>query len=128
MLTVVVPFLVAIRAGTRNALAGGGSFVTFPALLLAGMDARAASITSTIALVPGQLATGWARRSRVTGTPDLSFPILAGPSLAGGTAVGAILGGQLGAWMLLRVNERTLRACIVPLGLGLTVGPFLRLP
>ncbi len=44
----------AVIAGAQNALAGGGSFITFPALLLAGLDARAANITSTVALLPGQ--------------------------------------------------------------------------
>ena len=49
-------------AGAQNALAGGGSFVTLPALMLPGMDARAANITSTVALFPGQIATGLAGR------------------------------------------------------------------
>ena len=40
-------FLVAIWAGAQNALAGGGSFITLPALMFTGMDARAANITST---------------------------------------------------------------------------------
>jgi uncharacterized membrane protein YfcA len=43
----------AVIAGMQNALAGGGSFLTFPALLLFGMGARAANITSTVALFPG---------------------------------------------------------------------------
>ncbi len=90
VLTQLVLFLVAIWAGAQNALAGGGSFVTFPALLLAGMDARAANITSTIALFPGQLTTGWAGRSRVSGAGGLGFAALAGISLAGGV-VGAVL-------------------------------------
>jgi uncharacterized membrane protein YfcA len=46
----LILLLAAFWAGTQNALAGGGSFVTLPALMLAGMDARAANITSTIAL------------------------------------------------------------------------------
>jgi uncharacterized membrane protein YfcA len=80
----------ALLAGMQNALAGGGSFLTFPALLLAGMGARAANITSTVALFPGQLATGWAVRSHVTGAEGLSFRTLTVISLAGG-AVGAVL-------------------------------------
>jgi uncharacterized membrane protein YfcA len=80
----------ALLAGMQNALAGGGSFLTFPALLLAGMGARAANITSTVALFPGQLATGWAGRSLVSGAEGLSFRALTGISLAGGAA-GAVL-------------------------------------
>jgi uncharacterized membrane protein YfcA len=80
----------AFLAGIQNALAGGGSFVTFPALLLFGMDARAANITSTIALFPGQVATGLAGRSQVAGAANLSFRVLALISLAGGV-LGALL-------------------------------------
>ncbi len=80
----------ALLAGVQNALAGGGSFLTFPALLLFGMGARAANITSTVALFPGQLATGFAGRSHVTGAEGLSFKVLTAISLVGG-AVGAVL-------------------------------------
>src|ERR1700694_2405007 len=52
-------FVAAFWAGAQNALAGGGSFITLPALMLSGLDARAANITSTIALFPGQLTTRW---------------------------------------------------------------------
>lgn len=74
----------------QNALAGGGSFLTFPALLAAGMDARAANITSTIALFPGQVTTGLAGRHLVQGAQLLSFAALTGLSLLGGIA-GALL-------------------------------------
>ena len=86
----LVLFAAAIIAGTMNALAGGGSFVTFPALLLSGLDARAANITSTIALFPGQVSTGLAGRRLVTGLPSLSFRALMAISLAGG-GLGALL-------------------------------------
>ena len=56
----------ALIAGAQNALAGGGSFITFPALLLFGMGARAANITSTIALFPGQVATGFPTATATT--------------------------------------------------------------
>lgn len=77
-------------AGAQNALAGGGSFVTLPALIFSGLDARAANITSTIALFPGQVATGWAGRRDATGTERLSFRAFFIISLVGGV-VGAIL-------------------------------------
>jgi uncharacterized membrane protein YfcA len=77
-------------AGTQNALAGGGSFVTLPALILGGLDARAANITSTLALFPAQVVTGWAGRKGTTGAQGLSFRTLAILSLAGGI-VGALL-------------------------------------
>ncbi len=80
----------AFLAGIQNALAGGGSFLIFPALLLTGLDPRAANITSTIALFPGQMATGFAGRRHATGTPSLSFIALVVLSLIGG-ALGAVL-------------------------------------
>ncbi len=80
----------ALIAGAQNALAGGGSFITFPALLLFGMGARAANITSTIALFPGQLATGWTGRNHVAGAEGLRVRTLVVLSLIGG-AVGAVL-------------------------------------
>ena len=77
-------------AGVQNALAGGGSFLTFPALLLGGLDPRAANITNTIALFPGQMTTGWAGRSLVTGTGRLGIKALLVIDLIGGAA-GAVL-------------------------------------
>jgi hypothetical protein len=79
-----------VWAGAQNALAGGGSFVTLPALILSGLDARAANITSTIALFPGQVTTGFAGRKLVSGAEKLSFRALFVISLAGGV-VGALL-------------------------------------
>src|SRR3954467_10042956 len=90
MLIQVLLFAVGVWAGIQNALAGGGTFVTFPTLLMAGLDARAANITSTIALFPGQVTTGWAGRKGVTGTERLSFKAFFIISLIGGV-VGAIL-------------------------------------
>jgi uncharacterized membrane protein YfcA len=84
-------FLVAVWAGIQNALAGGGTFFTFPMLLLAGLDARAANITSTIALFPGQVTTAYAGRSHVTGTADITVRALIGISLIGGIVGAALL-------------------------------------
>jgi uncharacterized membrane protein YfcA len=89
-LTDVVLVAVAFFAGAQNALAGGGSFLTFPALLYAGLDPRAANITSSIALFPGQITTGLAGRSMVTGVAGLSVRALIVISLVGG-GVGAVL-------------------------------------
>ena len=90
MLTMLLLFAVALWAGVQNALAGGGSFVTLPALIFSGLDARAANIASTIALFPGQVTTGWVGRGMVSGAGGLKFRTLVILSLAGG-AVGAVL-------------------------------------
>src|SRR5450755_596098 len=86
----IVLFLAGVWAGAQNALAGGGSFVTLPALILSGLDPRAANITSTIALFPGQVTTGWVGRKGASGGAGLGFRTLAIVSLAGG-ACGAVL-------------------------------------
>jgi uncharacterized protein len=86
----VLLLLAGLWAGAQNALAGGGSFITLPALILAGLDPRAANITSTVALFPGQVTTGLAGRAMVSGAQRLSFRALFIISLAGG-ALGALL-------------------------------------
>src|SRR5579862_7364927 len=97
-------FFAALWAGAQNALAGGGSFITLPALIFTGMDARAANITSTVALFPGQLATAWTGRRLVSGTAALSLQALIIISLVGG-AIGAVL---------LLVTPATVFARLVP--------------
>jgi len=86
----LVLVVTAFIAGAQNALAGGGSFLTFPALLYAGLDPRAANITSTIALFPGQITTSLAGRALVTGAAGLSVFTLVWISVIGG-AIGAVL-------------------------------------
>lgn len=83
-------FLVGAFAGAQNALAGGGSFITLGVLVFAGLDPRAANVTSTIALFPAQVATGYAARHLVSGMASASFGALFLTSLVGGVA-GALL-------------------------------------
>lgn len=77
-------------AGVQNALAGGGSFITFPALLLAGLNPLAANMTSTIAMFPGQIASATAGRKFVSAVGPLSLRHMFIISLLGGAA-GALL-------------------------------------
>jgi uncharacterized membrane protein YfcA len=84
-------FLAGLWAGAQNALAGGGSFITLPALILAGLDPKLANITSTMALFPGQITTGIAGRRLVTSAERLSFRALATISLIGGVAGAGLL-------------------------------------
>ena len=90
MLLLALLFAAGVWAGAQNALAGGGSFVTLPALILTGLDPKLANITSTVALFPGQVTTGLAGRALVAGTARLAFGWLAAISLVGGVA-GALL-------------------------------------
>ena len=85
-------FIAGLWAGMQNALAGGGSFVTLPALIISGMTPLAANITSTVALFPGQVVSGVAGRKLVTGAGTLSFRSL---------FIVSVLGGALGGLLLL---------------------------
>jgi hypothetical protein len=91
MLILIILFFISLWAGAQNALAGGGSFITLPALIAAGMDARAANITSTVALFPAQIVTGFTGRQAASGLPELSFKALFVISLVGGAIGGMIL-------------------------------------
>ncbi|PMS17948.1 transporter, partial [Trinickia dabaoshanensis] len=82
MLTLVL--VAGVWAGLQNALAGGGSFVTLPALIVSGMTPLAANITSTVALFPGQVMSGIAGRRLVSGANRLPFSVLFGVSVVGG--------------------------------------------
>jgi uncharacterized membrane protein YfcA len=86
----VILFIVSVWAGIQNALAGGGTFLMLPALMVTDMTALAANITSTVALFPGQVSSSWAGRGHVSGAGGLSFRALVIVSLVGGV-LGAIL-------------------------------------
>jgi uncharacterized protein len=82
--------LAGLLAGTMNAVAGGGSFVSFPAMVLAGLPPIAANASSTVALFPGTLASTWAYRDDLRGIAGISLKVLLPLSLAGGV-IGAVL-------------------------------------
>jgi uncharacterized membrane protein YfcA len=79
-----------LLAGGMNAVAGGGTFVTLPALVFAGIPAVAANASSTIALFPGTVASTYAYRRNIAAIPGLSLPVLLAISVAGGL-IGALL-------------------------------------
>jgi uncharacterized protein len=79
-----------LLAGSMNAVAGGGSFVTFPTLVLVGLPPIAANATSTVALCPGTLASTWAYRRELAGIGGISLRVLLPIGLVGGLT-GAIL-------------------------------------
>jgi uncharacterized membrane protein YfcA len=84
-------FVAGLWAGLQNALAGGGSFITLPALIMSGMSPLAANITSTVALFPGQITSGLAGRKLVTGAGELPFWALFVVSILGGIVGGVLL-------------------------------------
>jgi uncharacterized membrane protein YfcA len=79
-----------LLAGTMNAIAGGGSFVSLPALITAGVPALNANASSTVALVPSALASAYAYRHDFQDFEGVRFRDMALLSVAGG-ASGALL-------------------------------------
>src|SRR5580658_11189902 len=85
-------FFAALIAGLLNAVAGGGSFISFPALLFTGMAPIAANATNTAALFPGTVASTVAYRNAFTPDARRLLPLL---------LLTGIVGGFLGARILL---------------------------
>jgi len=96
-------------AGVMNAMAGGGSFISFPAMLGMGVPPVEANATNTVALWPGQLTSVATLRRDIQ--RDL-LPVIAGTS---------VIGGVLGAEVLLHTGQRTFLHMIPWLILGGTL-------
>ncbi|HKQ72499.1 MAG TPA: sulfite exporter TauE/SafE family protein [Blastocatellia bacterium] len=96
-------FGAAMMAGMMNAVAGGGTLVTFPALIWAGRPEIIANATSTVALVPGTWASAYGYRAELLKAPR-KFLYLIIPSVAGGL-IGAVL---------LKRTPSTIFAALVP--------------
>jgi uncharacterized membrane protein YfcA len=88
----------AFVGGVMNAVAGGGSFLTFPALVFTGVPSVVANASSTVALCPGSLASAVAYRNDFQDFKGVSFRAMLAVSLAG---------SMLGALLLLLTPERT---------------------
>jgi uncharacterized protein len=94
----VLLFLAAIAAGTLNSVAGGGSFVSFPTLLLTGVPPVQANATNTAALWPGTLASVGAYRGEFRGeNRRMLIPLI----------IVGLVGALLGAKVLLRTPQAT---------------------
>lgn len=81
----------AFVAGALNAVAGGGSFLTLPALVFTGVPAGAANATGTLALLPGYVSGAWALRRDTAPLPGLTFGALIAISALGGATGAALL-------------------------------------
>ena len=93
----------AIAAGLVNALAGGGTLISFPVLLALGVPPIAANVTNAVALCPGYFGATLAQRGNLKGQGRRLWVLI---------PVG-IVGGVAGALILLRTGERTF-ASLVP--------------
>ena len=90
VITVIILTAAAFLGGALNSLAGGGSLVTFPALLLAGLNPIAANASSVVALFPATFTSVWAYRRNMVDVKEVNVIGLAVTSLVGGLA-GALL-------------------------------------
>ncbi len=90
-------------AGAMNAAAGGGSFVSFPAMIFAGVPPVYANASSTVALFPGAVTSGWAYRNLLGGIGAVTLPAL---------LIVSVIGGLLGAVLLLATPQSAFNALV----------------
>jgi uncharacterized protein len=107
----LLTFLAAAVGGAINSMAGGGTLVTFPAIVWLGVPPISANATSTVALWPGSFGSIWAYRGELADAREwlLWFTL---PSLAG---------GGLGAFLLLRTSAKRFDEIVPFLVLGATL-------
>jgi uncharacterized membrane protein YfcA len=101
----------ALVAGVMNSIAGGGTLVTFPALIALGVPPLNANATSTVALWPAAVASMWGYRDNLRGAQPWAV----------GFALPSLAGGGVGAWLLLRTTAERFSAIVPWLVLGATV-------
>ena len=92
----------ALAAGAVNALAGGGTLITFPMLTFLGVPAVAANVTNTVALCPGYFGGTLAQINDLRGQRDRLWLIV--PA--------SIVGGVIGGFLLLQTGERLFRELV----------------
>jgi uncharacterized protein len=84
-------------AGIMNAVAGGGTFLTFPAMVFIGIPSVAANQTSTIGVFPGQVASFWAYRNILAAERRIVLVL----------GLASLFGGSLGALVLIQTANST---------------------
>ena len=104
-------FVAGILGGALNAVAGGGSFIAFPALLFTGVPPIPANATNTVALWTGVTASGGAFRERLDVPRRVMVPLL----------VTSFIGGLAGAFLLLKTPAHTFMKVLPWLMLGATL-------
>ena len=104
MLEAALLFAAAFFGGMLNAVAGGGTFITFPALVFVGIPPVTANATSTIAALPGYLSAAIAFRSDIRRIRDAPFARL---------TVWTMIGGAVGSGLLL-VSSNKAFSVLVP--------------
>lgn len=80
-----------VVGGAMNALAGGGTFATLPALIALGLPATVANATSNVALLPGAAASAWTFRDELRPVAGIAVAVLAALTFLGGLAGSVLL-------------------------------------
>lgn len=93
--------LAAVAAGAINALAGGGTLITFPALTAIGIPPVSANVTNTVALSPGYLGATLAQKAEILDQRRRLWLLIP-----------AALGGLTGGFLLLNTSERLFRELV----------------
>ena len=109
--TITFLFLAGALGGALNSVAGGGSFIAFPALLFTGVPPIPANATNTIALWTAAAASGGAYRKELDVPRRVLIPLLAA----------SLVGGLAGALLLLKTPARTFLQILPWLTLGATL-------
>ncbi|HKI26334.1 MAG TPA: sulfite exporter TauE/SafE family protein [Candidatus Sulfotelmatobacter sp.] len=109
--TIVFLFFAGALGGALNSVAGGGSFIAFPALLFSGVPPIPANATNTIALWTAAAASGGAYRNRLDVPRRVMLPLLSA----------SLLGGLAGALLLLKTPAQTFMRVLPWLTLGATL-------
>ena len=105
-------------AGAVNVVAGGGSFLILPLLLVAGMTAGEANATSRLGILTQNLVGVWGFHR--SGALDLRW--------AAGASVPALAGAALGAWLALQVSDFAFKRLLALAMLGMTLWTLLARP
>lgn len=90
MITYLILLAAAVLGGATNALAGGGTFLTFPALLFAGIAPVQANATASLVLLPGAFASVWVYRDTIRKIESSFLLWMSAASLVG-SVIGSIL-------------------------------------
>jgi uncharacterized membrane protein YfcA len=109
--TAIFLFVASALGGALNSVAGGGSFISFPALLFTGVAPIAANATNTVALWVGTTASGGAYRKHLDISRRVMIPL----------AVSSVIGGIAGAYLLLHTPAHTFLRVLPWLMLGATL-------
>jgi uncharacterized protein len=87
----ILPFAAGLLGGAMNALAGGGTFATMPALIALGLPSPIANATSNVALQPGAMSAAWSFRKDLEPLGGIGIRTLAAITFAGGLVGSALL-------------------------------------